>query len=306
MNCGRRSVEPVPSARGQRGPKDDPVITAPNVEIRHRLAVEVPPLRQAAVQLLHLAGDPAASIAQIVNLLRADPVLTMGLLQVANSPLFAARHEITNVRQAVTYLGLDLVRSLAVTAAARGLIGTRPNPLSLPFWRHSLATALTCRKMCGVTSISPEYAHTAGLLHDVGQLGLIHLFPDYGQTIGASVQRGESLTDAESRAFGIDHCQAGRLLLSRWRLPVELQSVAAGHECPSSKATGDGYLIALVHAGSLAAEFMGFAVIPPPRNVEPRDIAAAFPDERRQGVVESLPELVASVRQHVNSIEMSL
>jgi HD-like signal output (HDOD) protein len=255
---------------------------------------------------LHLAGDPAASIAQIVNLLRADPVLTMGLLQVANSPLFAARHEITNVRQAVTYLGLDLVRSLAVTAAARGLIGTRPNPLSLPFWRHSLATALTCRKMCGVTSISPEYAHTAGLLHDVGQLGLIHLFPDYGQTIGASVQRGESLTDAESRAFGIDHCQAGRLLLSRWRLPVELQSVAAGHECPSSKATGDGYLIALVHAGSLAAEFMGFAVIPPPRNVEPRDIAAAFPDERRQGVVESLPELVASVRQHVNSIEMSL
>jgi hypothetical protein len=237
---------------------------------------------------LHLAGDPAASIAQIVNLLRADPVLTMGLLQVANSPLFAARHEITNVRQAVTYLGLDLVRSLAVTAAARGLIGTRPNPLSLPFWRHSLATALTCRKMCGVTSISPEYAHTAGLLHDVGQLGLIHLFPDYGHTIGASVQRGESLTDAESR------------------LPVELQSVAAGHECPSSKATGDGYLIALVHAASLAAEFMGFAVIPPPRNVEPRDIAAAFPDERRQGVVESLPELVASVRQHVNSIEMSL
>src|ERR1035441_2481634 len=103
MNCGRQSVEPVPSERGQRGPKDDPVITASNVEIRHRLAVEVPPLRQAAVQLLHLAGDPAASIARIVNLLRADPVLTMGLLQVANSPLFVACHEITEVRKAVTY-----------------------------------------------------------------------------------------------------------------------------------------------------------------------------------------------------------
>ena len=238
------------------------MITASNLEIRHRLADEVPPLRQAAVQLLHLAGDPAASMAQIVNLLRTDPVLTMGLLRVANSPLFAARQEITDVRQAVTYLGLDLVRSLAVTAATRGLIGTRQNPLGLPFWRHSLATALTCRKMCGLTSISPEYAHTAGLLHDVGQMGLIHLFPDYGQTVGAAVQRGESLTDAEARAFGIDHCQAGQLLLSRWRLPVELQSVAAGHECPSSKATGDGNLLVLVHAGSLAAEFMGFAVIP--------------------------------------------
>jgi HD-like signal output (HDOD) protein len=243
---------------------------------------------------------------QIVSLLRADPVLTMGLLRVANSPLFAARHEITDVRQAVTYLGLDLVRSLAVTAAARGLIGTRPNPLSLPFWRHSLATALACRKMCGVVSISPECAHTAGLLHDVGQLGLIHLFPDYGQTIGAAVRRGESLTDAEARAFGIDHCQAGRLLLARWRLPVELQNVAAGHECPSSKATADENLLVLVHAGSLVAKFMGFAVIPPARNVEPGDIAAAFPHERRQGVLESLPELVEWVRQHVDSIEMSL
>lgn len=282
------------------------MITACNPDIRHRLATEVPPLRQAAVQLLHLAGDPAASMAQIANLLRTDPVLTMGLLRVANSPLFAAGREITDVRQAVIYLGLDLVRSLAVTAATRGLIGSRANPLGLPFWRHSLATALTCRKMCGLTSISPEYAHTAGLLHDVGQLGLIHLFPDYGQTVGAAVQRGESLTDVEARAFGIDHCQAGRLLLSRWQLPVELQSIAAGHECPSSKATGHGNLLALVHAGSLAAEFMGFAVIPSARNVEPRDIAAAFPDERRQDVLKSLPELAEWARQHVSSIEMGL
>jgi HD-like signal output (HDOD) protein len=282
------------------------MITACNPDIRHRLATEVPPLRQAAVQLLQLAGDPAASMTQIANLLRTDPVLTIGLLRVANSPLFAARQEIADVRQAVIYLGLDLVRSLAVTAATRGLIGSRPNPLGLPFWRHSLATALTCRKMCGLTSISPEYAHTAGLLHDVGQLGLIHLFPDYGRTVDAAVQHGESLTDAEARAFGIDHCQAGRLLLSQWRLPVELQNVAAGQECPSSKAAGHGNLLALVNAGSLAAEFMGFAVIPPARGVEPQDIAAVFPDERRQDVLKSLPELVEWVRQHVTSIEMGL
>jgi putative nucleotidyltransferase with HDIG domain len=255
---------------------------------------------------LNLAGDPTASVAHIGNVLRTDPVLTMELLRVANSPLFAARHEITNVQQAVTYLGLDLVRSLAVTAAMRGLTGTRPNPLGLPFWRHSLATALTCRKMCGLMSIPPEYAYTAGILHDVGQLGLIHLFPDYGQTVGAAVQHGESLTDVEARAFGIDHCQAGLWLLSRWRLPVELQSVAASHECPSTNATGHGNLLALVHAGSLTAEFMEFAVIPPARNVEPRDIAIAFPDERRQRVLESLPELVEWVRQHVTSIEMGL
>jgi hypothetical protein len=51
---------------------------------------------------------------------------------------------------------------------------------------------------------------------------------------------------------------------------------------------------------------MGFAVIPSARNVEPRDIAAAFPDERRQDVLKSLPELAEWARQHVSSIEMGL
>lgn len=282
------------------------MITASDLDMRHRLEEEVPPLRQVAVQLLHLAGDPTVSMGRIVNLLRTDPALTMGLLRVANSPLFAPRHEILDVRHAVSYLGLDVVRSLAVTAAMRGLIDTRPNPLAFMFWRHSLATALTCRRMCGLARTSPEYSYTAGLLHDVGQLGLMRLFPEYAQAVGGAVQDGERLIDAEARAFGIDHCQAGRWLFSRWRLPLELQNVAAGHERSSPKACCDGSLIALVHAGSLAAEFMGFAVIPPARDVELQDIAAAIEGEGRPGLLESLPEVVEWVLLKVNSIELSL
>jgi HD-like signal output (HDOD) protein len=268
--------------------------------------MEVPPLRQVAVQLLHLAGDPTGSTPRIVCLLRTDPVLTMGLLRVANSPLFAARYEITDVQQAVTYLGLDLVRSLAVTAALGGLIGARSHPLGLPFWRHSLATALACRKMCRLTGISPESAHTAGLLHDVGQLGLIRLFPEYAQIVGAAAQRGESLAVVEEQAFGINHCQAGQWLLSRWQIPLELQTVAGDHECRGAETRASGPLTALVHAGSLAAEFMGFAVIQPAPKVDPQEIAAAFAPERRQELLEGLPELVDFVRQRVDGIEMSL
>jgi putative nucleotidyltransferase with HDIG domain len=282
------------------------VIAASHLDMRHRLEEEVPPFRPVAVQLLHLAGDPTVSTGRIVNLLQTDPVLTMGLLRVANSPLFAARYEISDVRQAVTYLGLDLVRSLAVTASMRGLIDTRPNRLAVGFWRHSLATALACRKMCRLAGVPPESAYTAGLLHDVGQLGLMRLFPDYAETVGGAVGRGDSLIDAEARALGTDHCQAGRWLLSRWRLPLELQNVAAGHERPSSKATCDRALIMVVHAASLAAELMGFAVIPPAREIEPQDVAAGFAEDRRQDLLESLPEWVEWVLLHINGIETSL
>jgi HD-like signal output (HDOD) protein len=238
--------------------------------------------------------------------MRTDPALTTGLLRVANSPLFASRHEISDVQHAVTYLGMDVVRSLAVTAAMRGLIDTSPNPLALAFWRHSLATALTCGKLCGLARTSSEYAYTAGLLHDVGQLGLMRIFPKYAHTVGEAVRCGESLVDAEARVLGIDHCQAGRWLFSRWRLPLELQSVAAGHERPSPKPTCDRSLVVLVHAGSLAAEFIGFTVIPPAQDIELQDIAAAFADDGRPVSLESLPALIEGVLLKVNSIEMSL
>jgi HD-like signal output (HDOD) protein len=256
--------------------------------------------------LLHLVGDPSVSVGHIVDLLQTDSVLSLRLLRVANSPLFAARQEIATVRQAVSYLGFDLVRSLAVTAAMRSLVDNRPNPLALAFWRHSLTTALTCRKMSSLTRIAPETAYIAGLVHNVGQLGLMRLFPEYAKTIGSAVEDGESLIDAEARAFGIDHCQAGRWLLSRWRLPLELQNVAACHERPPSKATCDRDIIVLVHAASLAVDFMGMAVIPPAYEIEPKDIAATLPDDVRPKLLESLPELVEWVLLNVNSIEMSL
>jgi hypothetical protein len=61
-----------------------------------------------------------------------------------------------------------------------------------------------------------------------------------------------------------------------------------------------------VHAASLAAQFMGFAVIPPARDIELQDIAAAFADEGRPDLMESLPAVVEWVLLRVNSIELSL
>jgi hypothetical protein len=61
-----------------------------------------------------------------------------------------------------------------------------------------------------------------------------------------------------------------------------------------------------VHTGSLAAEFMGFAVIPPARNIELRDLAAALAEEGRPVPLESLPGLIEWVLLKVNGIEMSL
>jgi hypothetical protein len=47
-------------------------------------------------------------------------------------------------------------------------------------------------------------------------------------------------------------------------------------------------------------------VIPPARDIELQDLAAAFGDEGRPGLLESLAALVEGVLLKVNGIEMSL
>jgi HD-like signal output (HDOD) protein len=281
------------------------MMTAAATQMRYRLETEMPPYRPVAVQLLRLAGEHAVSLPRIVNLLRTDPVLTLGLLRIANSALFSGGREITDVVHAVAFLGLDLVRSLAAAAATRALIDERHGRLMLACWRHSLATALTCKRLSGFAGLEPERCYTAGLIHDVGQLAMLRVLPEYEQVIVGALERGEKLTDAERTAFGIHHGEAGQWLLSRWQCPLELQNVAAFHENPLSGPSFDRNLIRLVQAGSQLTELMQMAVFPSHQAVSLEEIAGIFPEGRRQAFLDSLPDMAEWVMINVNGTEMS-
>ena len=246
------------------------------------------------------------SFAEVANLLKTDSVLTLELLRVANSPLFWPRREITSVNHAIALLGLDLVRSLAVTAALRSLVARPGSETVRACWRHSLATALACKRWSGLMGLEGERCYTAGLVHDIGQLALLHLFKEYGGAMAAALDRGEHLPDAEKRVFGMHHGEAGRWLLSRWGCPIELQNVAALHENPPSTPSYDGNLIRLVQAGSQFADMARMSVFPGLSEIDPQRIVAAFPEVHRRALEESLPELAEWILVSVNGVEASL
>ena len=97
-----------------------------------------------------------------------------------------------------------------------GLTGRPGNGTVHACWRHSLATALTCKRWAGPMGLEEERCYTAGLVHDIGQLALLHLFRGYEGAMAAALERGEPLPEAERRAFGVNHGEAGKWLLARW------------------------------------------------------------------------------------------
>src|SRR5678810_392953 len=75
----------------------------------------LPTLQATCQKILNLSGDTSSpnALAQIVS---RDPGLTCKVLQIANGIAYSRQQTITSVSHAVTWLGLDTVRTLVATA----------------------------------------------------------------------------------------------------------------------------------------------------------------------------------------------
>ena len=271
-----------------------------------RLKAEVRPFRPVALQLLRMVGDPDVAFGKVAGLVQTDPVLSMELLKIANSPLFPVRIEIGSVLQAIMFLGSDMVSALVLTTCLKALVGARSSPFILACWRHSLATALICQRLSDAMRIPEANGYTAGLIHDIGQLALLNVFPSYEKALVSAEESGIGLLDVERDLFGLDHAEAGRWLLAQWGCPLELQNVAARHENPPQAQSRDGSLIRLVHGASALANLMGMSVTESAQREDLSQVAAALPEAIPELTAKSFEKLTESVLTKVNGVEMSL
>jgi putative nucleotidyltransferase with HDIG domain len=273
---------------------------------RAQLKAEVRPFRPVAVELLRMVGDPTVSFGKVAGLVQTDPILSMELLKIANSPLFPVRFEIVSVMQAIAFIGSDMVSALVATTCLKSMINGHPAPALLACWRHGLATALVCQQLAEAMGIPESNAYTAGLLHDIGQLAFLTVFPDYGKALAAAAKREIQPPEVERELFGMDHAEAGRWLLGQWNCPLELQNVAAKHRNPPEPPVQDAALIRLVHGGSALADLIGMAVVESAKCEELSQIAASLPKADGQLAAESFPKLAEGIVIKINAVEQSL
>jgi HD-like signal output (HDOD) protein len=142
-----------------------------------RLAT-VPPFPPVAAQLLRTLGDESVHLQEIAMLVASDATLCGRVLQHANSAEFAMAEPVRNVRQALTLLGLDRTRKVTITLAAAAFSGAALRAAELRrCWRHSLATAVLADELAKRCGLFVETAYTAGMMHDIGRLGLLVAYP---------------------------------------------------------------------------------------------------------------------------------
>jgi HD-like signal output (HDOD) protein/CheY-like chemotaxis protein len=183
--------------------------------------------------LNEMLARPDASVADVVGVLGDDPGMVSKLLQLVNSAFFGLPRQLSDVHEAVAYLGLATVRTLSLAtdvfrAAGDGAVAD--------LQAHAAHTASIASDLAGPdATVGPSRmdAFVAGLLHDVGRLLLATRMPAETKAIDAAVAAGADRDAADTSWLGVTHAALGAHLLNMWGLPYPIvEAVLRHHDAP--------------------------------------------------------------------------
>jgi HD-like signal output (HDOD) protein len=141
------------------------------------------PMNPAVLQtLLNQLNQPVDSLnlLQMSEIIGRDKALAARSLRMANSPLFNRGSVCDSLHGAVDTLGIARVREIALSCGMMRIFSDCKSVLNpVVLWQHSLACAIMSRKLARSVRFSdPDKAYLAGLMHDIGYIMNLVVFPD--------------------------------------------------------------------------------------------------------------------------------
>jgi HD-like signal output (HDOD) protein/CheY-like chemotaxis protein len=253
---------------------------------------KLPSVPSAFTELTAIAADPTKGARDLAAIVSADPSMTAKLLQLVNSAYFGISQRITSIQQAVAYLGIELLKSLALTANVFAAMEEKHVPgfsLERVQERSLIAAQLAKRFVPG--GVCAEESFTAGLLHDLGTIILALRFPAQFEAVTLlerETHKARHIIENEILGFGHEHL--GAYLLGVWGLPLSIVEAVAYHRQPSLSAEGPREVLVAVHVAVAFTDAVQFGHASR-ENSAPPDMEAnldlAF--LQRQGVLGHLP-----------------
>lgn len=202
---------------------------------------KMPAFPKSVQQVLQLTADINCSAKELVNVIKHDPIFTMKILKVVNSPFVGLAQQVSSIQQASVYLGINTIKNLALSLAVVGAL-PRSNKAGFDmnaFWLHSLAVAALAHRLAerlGVEKNRRSDFFSAGLLHDIGKgVFALYLPEAFKEALELARLQGIPLFEAEIERIGASHAAIGAAVAKKWDLPASLGEGIAQHHTPLVK-----------------------------------------------------------------------
>jgi HD-like signal output (HDOD) protein len=212
-----------------------------------------PQTLQALSEAIARPNSHAADITQIVS---NDTALSVKILQLANSAFYRRGAPVTSIQAAISYAGLEMIKSLALSACVFSALDASPAAIRRlhDLQGRSLRKAHFARMLLRDSRHADE-AFTAALLLDIGQAVLALSAPEkFEQMIELARATGRSWHEVEAEVFGAAHPEVGAYLLGLWGVPLDLIEAVAFHHTPSKVQHAHTSVLAAVHVADAVVD----------------------------------------------------
>ena len=92
---------------------------------------DLPTIPEVLARIWQLVDDPRSSASDLERVVSHEPPLAAKVLRLANSPYYGGRGRVQDVRAAITTLGFDTLRNLAVCLSVAGGLAARQTAASV-------------------------------------------------------------------------------------------------------------------------------------------------------------------------------
>lgn len=184
---------------------------------------ELPAMAQNVQELISLTNNSRAAAYELSKVILKDYSLTNKVLQVVNSAYYSLGRPVISISRAVTVLGFDAVRDLAMAIALfEDFIKTGVEKEGITkILTRSFLSALQARKLAAEQSCNliPEEAFICTLLHSLGKIIVCIYLPEVYREIELRVSNGMTEAAAARQLLGdLTYDQVGTEVAAFWNL----------------------------------------------------------------------------------------
>ena len=238
---------------------------------------------------------------EITNLISRSPAMTGEFIKTFNSALYFRGETITDLKVGLPRLGKENIKGMLYMYSSRMNFSSNVlfNGLAKGIVEHCYAVALLANYIGQDYYANPEEAFLAGLLHDIGKLGVLKCLTEtYEMPEELDFEMTEDVFD---HVFPSIHEKAGEFLAGNWKISESIKFAIKHHHDFNTMEDADSdseeyHLAALINLCDSMARTLGYGRRISKINIFDTDAARILSFENDNSTVDfikNIPEMLS-------------
>jgi putative nucleotidyltransferase with HDIG domain len=195
------------------------------------------PVSHVTARLMHLVSDPDTGSGDLAAVIQYDQSMTANVLRMCNSVAMGGVRKVTDVKQAVSLLGMEKLIALVMLADSAPNFRSDHPGYDLGYgelWRYSVSAAIIARGLAEEKDAGDvSLVFTSALIKDLGKV-ILHTYISkaFDKIKDRVYGAGKSFLEAEKEVLGIDHAELGALAAEKWGFDPRMVDIIRHHHNP--------------------------------------------------------------------------